>query len=193
MAGGQGTGVRAGYSRSQPAPTQSRSVAGCRAVSPCHRWDSLRRHGFRVHTDQAAGGPGIGLRTCLRRKSLRDRMPCKPGTLPAAKRRQKGLKHVLAQRPDGIVIPDIRGFRRAPASHQAVGAAGAFPARLPFSPQARRAGLCQAPAPAAKGKSLTAMRPIPAAPLSGSVKASAPNRASANSRPACARAARPAG
>ena len=41
--------------------------------------------------------------------------------------------------------------------------------------------------------SLTAMRPIPAAPLSGSVKAGAPNRASANSRPACAHAARPAG
>jgi len=76
------------------------------------------------------GDRGIGVRACLRRKSLRDRMPCKPGTLPAAKRRQKGLKHVLAQRPDGIVIPDIRGFRRAPASHQAVGAGERVFARL---------------------------------------------------------------
>lgn len=132
------------------------------------------------------GDRGIGVRACLRRKSLRDRMPCKPGTLPTAKRRLRYLKRVPAPRPDNIIIPDIPGFRRAPASHRAMRAAGAFPARAPFTPQARRAGLRQAPAPAAKGNSLTAMPPIPAAPLSGSVKASTPNRASAGSRLACA-------
>jgi hypothetical protein len=130
------------------------------------------------------GDRGIGVRACLRRKSLRDRMPCKPGTLPTAKRRLRYLKRVPAPRAD-IIIPDIPGFRRAPASHRAMRAAGAFPARAPFTPQARRAGLRQAPVPSAKGNSLTAMRPIPAAPLSGSVKASTPNRASVGSRPAC--------
>jgi hypothetical protein len=61
---------------------------------------------------------GIGLRTCLRRKSLRHRMPCKPGTVPTAKCGQKDLKRVLALHPDGIVSPDIPGIRRAPAIRQ---------------------------------------------------------------------------